>query len=214
MVAALFMRAAIGPACHFVKKKRIDGRTYLSPGPPLTSPKYRDIPLFGNRDIQLFGPTMNHSLADRSRCNCAALRKASRRMSQFYDEILASSGLKSTQYAMLNEIERRPDQPPTMREMADALMLDQSTIGQNLRPLERDGLVSLEQDPNDRRRRYVKLTRKGKSRFAIAQPLWSDAQTRFENSFGKQKAANLRAILLDLAEDAVFAAESERWQAV
>ena len=83
-------------------------------------------------------------LAARNRCNCAALRKASRRLSQLYDSALAPSGLKSTQFAMLAEIERRTDEPPTIRDLADALVMDQSTIGQNLRPLERDGLVSLQ----------------------------------------------------------------------
>ena len=98
---------------------------------------------------------------------------------------------------------------PTMRDLADALVMDQSTIGQNLRPLERDGLVCLEQDARDRRRRYVKLTRKGRSRLAAALPLWSEAQARFENSFGKQKAASLRAVLLDIAGEAAFTDRAE-----
>jgi DNA-binding MarR family transcriptional regulator len=106
--------------------------------------------------------------------------------------------------AMLNEIERRQDEPPTMRDLADAMAMDQSTIGQNLRPLERDGLVCLEQDARDRRRRYVKLTRKGRSRLVAALPLWNDAQSRFENSFGKQKAASLRAVLSDIASEAAL----------
>jgi DNA-binding MarR family transcriptional regulator len=134
-----------------------------------------------------------------NRCNCAALRRASRRVSQFYDAALAATGLKSTQFAILLEIERRAEQPRTLRELADALVMDQSTIGQNLRPLERDGLVALEQDEVDRRRRHVKLTRKGRARIAAAQPLWHEAQTRFEDTFGSQQAADLRAVLLSIA---------------
>lgn len=152
---------------------------------------------------------MNTPFVERNRCNCASLRRASRRLSQFYDAALSASGLKSTQFAMLNEIERRQNEPPTMRDLADALVMDQSTIGQNLRPLERDGLVCLEQDARDRRRRYVKLTRKGRSRLAAALPLWSEAQARFENSFGKQKAASLRAVLLDIAGEAAFTDRAE-----
>src|SRR6201994_4426416 len=104
-------------------------------------------------------------------CNCAALRKASRRMSQFYDSALAPCGLKSTQFAMLAEIERCAGMPPTIREMADKLVMDQSTIGQNLRPLEREGLIALVTDEADRRSRRVKLTKAGCSRFAEARPL-------------------------------------------
>jgi DNA-binding MarR family transcriptional regulator len=140
------------------------------------------------------------------RCNCAALRKASRRLTQLYDAALAPSGLKSTQLAMLSEIERRLDDPPTMRDLAEALVTDQSTIGQNLRPLEREGLVALEQDAQDRRRRHVKLTRKGRSRIALARPLWQEAQARFEDYFGAERAADLRTVLLSIARDPVLGA--------
>ncbi|HUN94943.1 MAG TPA: MarR family winged helix-turn-helix transcriptional regulator [Bradyrhizobium sp.] len=147
---------------------------------------------------------MNSPIAEPGRCNCAALRKASRRLTQLYDSALAPSGLKSTQLAMLSEIERRVDDPPTIRELADALVMDQSTIGQNLRPLEREGLVSLEQDARDRRRRHVKLTKKGRSRIAVARPLWEDAQARFEGHFGVAQAAGLRTVLLNIARDPAF----------
>jgi len=151
---------------------------------------------------------MDSPIIEIGRCNCAALRKASRRLTQLYDLALAPSGLKSTQYAMLVEIERRSGEPPTIRDLADALAMDQSTLGQNLRPLERDGLISLEQDAGDRRRRHVKLTRKGRTRVIAAQPLWSDAQARFEHSFGTQKAADLRAVLSAVASEVnVMAAE-------
>jgi DNA-binding MarR family transcriptional regulator len=146
---------------------------------------------------------------ERNRCNCAALRKASRRLSQFYDSALAPAGLKSTQFAILAEIERRQDQAPTIRELAEALVMDQSTIGQNLRPLERDRLVSLEPDVMDRRRRYVKLTRKGLSQIASARPLWIGAQSRFEDRFGEQAAADLRVVLLEIAGDPAFVGAGE-----
>jgi DNA-binding MarR family transcriptional regulator len=144
-----------------------------------------------------------------NRCNCSALRKASRRLSQFYDSAIAPSGLKSTQFAMLVEINRREAEPPTIRDLAEALVMDQSTIGQNLRPLEREGLVSLEQDVLDRRSRRVKLTRAGWSRLAAAQPLWNEAQAQFENGFGKRAAADLRGVLLNIARDQSFAGERE-----
>jgi DNA-binding MarR family transcriptional regulator len=143
------------------------------------------------------------------RCNCVALRKASRRMSQFYDSVLAPSGLKSTQYAMLSEIARRVAGPPTIRELAEALVMDQSTIGQNLRPLQREGLVALEQDEADRRTRRVTLTKAGRARFAAAEPLWRVAQERFESSFGKRAAAELRAVLGTIARDPSLADAGE-----
>jgi DNA-binding MarR family transcriptional regulator len=144
-----------------------------------------------------------------SRCNCVALRKASRRMSQFYDSVLAPCGLKSTQYAMLSEIARHGARPPTIRELAEALVMDQSTLGQNLRPLEREGLVALVQDEADRRSRRVTLTKAGRSRFAAAEPLWRVAQERFEGGFGKRAAADLRTVLGTIARDPSLAGAGE-----
>lgn len=142
-------------------------------------------------------------------CNCAALRKASRRLSLVYNSALAPVALKSTQFAILSEINKRSETPPTIRELAEALVMDQSTIGQNLRPLQRDGLIALEQDAADRRRRNVTLTKNGRSRYAAAQPLWRDAQVRFEDSFGKREAAELRAALTRIARDPSLDGDSE-----
>jgi DNA-binding MarR family transcriptional regulator len=126
-----------------------------------------------------------------------------------YDLALAPSGLKSTQFAIFTEIDLRAADPPTIGDLATALVMDQSTVGQNLRPLERDGLVSLQQDASDRRRRHVKLTRKGRLQFAVAQSLWVLAQVRFEKSFGKRDAAGLRAKLLNIARDQSLALDDE-----
>ncbi len=134
------------------------------------------------------------------------MRKASRRVGQMYDAALASSGLKCTQFAVLVEIARHADAPPTMRELADALVMDRSTLGQNLRPLERDGLVSIIVAATDRRRRNVALTKTGIARLNAARPLWSAAQARFEARFGEQAAADLRQILLGIADDRTLSA--------
>lgn len=91
--------------------------------------------------------------------------------------------------------------PPSIGDLAEALVMDQSTIGQNLRPLQRDGLVTLERDEADRRSRLAKLTRAGRSRLADARPLWLAAQEKFENGFGKRAAAELRNVLAGIAGD-------------
>jgi DNA-binding MarR family transcriptional regulator len=149
---------------------------------------------------------INSPPIDAQRCNCAAIRKASRRVAQMYDAALAPADLRSTQFAVLAEIERRTDTPPTMRELADALVLDRSTLGQNLRPLQRDNLIAIQTGSTDRRRRLVVLTTKGKSRLGLAKPLWNAAQRQFETRFGERAAANLRQILLGIADDRVLPA--------
>jgi len=129
-----------------------------------------------------------------SPCTCGSLRKASRRVSQFYDTALAPLGIKSTQYSILSEVDRGcVEGPVTMRELATLMVMDRSTLGHNLKPLERDDLVSLRESRDDRRKRYVELTTKGRSTLQKARRLWRHAEGRFEKIFGKQPAAELRA---------------------
>jgi DNA-binding MarR family transcriptional regulator len=132
-------------------------------------------------------------------CNCGAIRKASRRVSQMYDSFLAPAGLKTTQFSILSEIARRADDPPTMRELADAMVMDRSTLGQNLRPLERDQLVAWKTCDTDHRRKLVALTEKGRAKQTQARSLWRAAQERFERTVGAMEAASLRDILLGIA---------------
>jgi DNA-binding MarR family transcriptional regulator len=83
-------------------------------------------------------------VGEQSSCTATAMRKASRRLTQLYDVALAPCGIRSTQFAILAEVNRRSKEPPTMRELADALVMDRSALGHNLRPLERDELIALE----------------------------------------------------------------------
>src|SRR3984957_11426941 len=142
----------------------------------------------------------NAQSVPRNACTCGSLRKASRRISQFYDTALAPVGIKSTQYSILSEVDRGSiEGPVTMRELATSMVMDRSTLGHNLKPLERDDLVSLRSSTDDRRKRYVELTRKGKSTLQRARRLWRQAEGRFEKIFGKEPAAELRAVLLSIA---------------
>lgn len=141
-----------------------------------------------------------------SPCTCGSLRKASRRVSQFYDTALAPLGIKSTQYSILSEVARgRIEGPVTMRELATLMVMDRSTLGHNLKPLERDDLVTLRASRDDRRKRYVELTQKGRSTLQKARSLWRHAEGRFEEIFGKQPAAELRAVLLSIAGNKALA---------
>ncbi len=138
----------------------------------------------------------------RASCTCGSLRKASRRISQFYDTALAPVGIKSTQYSILAEIDHAgPDERLTMCELATAMVMDRSTLGHNLRPLERDAMLVLRLSQSDRRKRYVELTSKGKETLEEARRLWRHAEGRFEKIFGKQPAAKLRAVLLSIASN-------------
>jgi DNA-binding MarR family transcriptional regulator len=145
-------------------------------------------------------PARHAAAVRHNACTCGSLRKASRRISQFYDAALAPVGIKSTQYSILSEVGRgRPEGPVTMRELAMAMVMDRSTLGHNLKPLERDGLLTVRLSSGDRRKRYVELTADGKSVLQKSRRLWRVAEGRFEKIFGKKPAAELRAVLLSIA---------------
>jgi DNA-binding MarR family transcriptional regulator len=142
------------------------------------------------------------TLPPRVPCTCGSLRKASRRISQFYDTALAPVGIKSTQFSILSEVERGSAAGEVfMHELAAAMVMDRSTLGHNLRPLERDRLLVLRQTPSDRRKRHVELTPKGKSVLVRARRMWRMAEGRFESIYGKKSAADLRAVLLNIANN-------------
>jgi DNA-binding MarR family transcriptional regulator len=109
--------------------------------------------------------------------------------------------LRTTQYSILAEVNRRSNDPPTVVELANALVLDRSALGHNLRPLERDGSLTLQESEKDRRRRHIVLSAHGKAKFKEAQRLWSSAQDRFMKVFGESEAVRLRATLLGIAYD-------------
>jgi DNA-binding MarR family transcriptional regulator len=130
-------------------------------------------------------------------CNCTALRKATRRVSQLYDAALAPCGLRSTQRSILIHIARAG--APTMGDLAAALVLDRSALAHNLKPLERDGLVAVIVDRKDKRSRLVKLTELGEAKLAESLSLWKNAQHRFETAFGPEPAGALRTALALIA---------------
>lgn len=140
-------------------------------------------------------------------CNCTALRKASRRISQLYDSALSSSGLKTTQRSILAQIRR--SQPTTVGNLAEALVMDSGALAHTLKPLERDRLVAIDIDPKDRRNRLITLTQLGRTRLAGSDVLWENAQGAFEQAFGRVKSDALREAMRLLVSDNFAAAFEE-----
>jgi DNA-binding MarR family transcriptional regulator len=123
-------------------------------------------------------------------CNCLALRQATRYITQFYDRYLAAAGLRTTQYGILSRLKRRG--PMSINTLAAELVVDRTTLGRNIRPLERDDLIAIESDPSDGRSKILRLTRAGDARFQRAQKHWAQAQKRFERVYGGRQASQLR----------------------
>jgi DNA-binding MarR family transcriptional regulator len=126
-------------------------------------------------------------------CNCYAVRAAARHVTQYYDQFLAPARLRTTQFSILAKL--KLSGPLTISELADAMAMDRTTLGRNIRPLQRDRLMKIESAASDRRMKVLRVTKAGEKRFEAARREWSVAQVRFEKVFGAARAAELRALL-------------------
>jgi DNA-binding MarR family transcriptional regulator len=126
-------------------------------------------------------------------CNCFAVRAAARHITQVYDQLLAPTGLRATQLSILSKLKRLG--PVTINTLARETVMDRTTLGRNILPLERDGLISIDATASDRRAKELHLTKAGEKRLQMAHERWSEAQARFETAFGPRRAAELRKML-------------------
>ena len=125
-------------------------------------------------------------------CTSFNLRKAARAVTQFYDEALKGSGLKSTQFSLLTIVATAGGAPIT--RLADEMAMDRTTLTRNLKPLADAGLIRIEAG-DDRRVRKVLVTPDGEHALSRAVPLWRRAQTRMIDRLGdEQWAAFLRQL--------------------
>jgi DNA-binding MarR family transcriptional regulator len=126
-------------------------------------------------------------------CHCLALRQAARHVTRFYDQALAPTGLRSTQFSILSKLKRLG--PLTVNALAAEMAMDRTTLGRTMLPLERDGLIAIGSGVEDRRSKQLQITRAGGRRLDAALALWTRAQKRFEAEFGGKRASSLRSEL-------------------
>jgi DNA-binding MarR family transcriptional regulator len=126
-------------------------------------------------------------------CNCFVVRSAARHVTQLYDQLLARVELHVTQFSILAKLKRLG--PITINSLAKEMLMDRTTLGRNVLPLEREGLIKIEASADDRRAKNLHLTKAGDKRLQTAHAAWAQAQARFEARFGIQRAADFRAML-------------------
>jgi DNA-binding MarR family transcriptional regulator len=126
-------------------------------------------------------------------CNCLALRQAARHVTQFYDQFLADSGLRTTQFSILAKLRRLG--PLSINALAKEMVMDRTTLGRNMLPLEREGLIAIVRGRSDRRSKELQLTDSGLARLRKAIRGWDKAQAQFEVVFGAKRTVDLRSLL-------------------
>jgi DNA-binding MarR family transcriptional regulator len=133
-------------------------------------------------------------------CACFNLRKASRAVTQLYDEALQPTGLRSTQLVILLSI-AAADEPPTIAQLSRELVMDPSTLNRNLQPLARRRLI-VRKSSRDGRRKLLGLTDKGRAAITEATPHWQKAQAQFITQIGDERWDDLRGSMKSVVEAA------------
>ncbi len=137
--------------------------------------------------------TIASKRADTGRaCACFNLRKATRMVTQLYDEALKPVGIRATQFMVL--VGTGSAGPISVNQLADRIVMDRTTLTRNLKPLDREGLIAV-RPGDDLRVREVSLTAKGRKTLGRAYPLWEGVQARLREHLGDPRVDKL---LVDL----------------
>lgn len=128
-------------------------------------------------------------------CHCIMLRKATRKVSSYYDEALEPLGVNIGQFSLLRNINRLA--PVSLTDLAAQVELDRSTVGRNTKVLERMDLVRYGHS-KDHREAMLELSDAGRMLLSKGSPLWDGVQDRIEGKLGFEKAKQLRELLAAL----------------
>ncbi len=122
-------------------------------------------------------------------CYCATLRQAARAATAFYEEALADSGVRATQFTILQVLKIAPNLQTT--EVGQLLGIDQTTATRTLALMRKSRFVA-DSTGADRRERRWRLTALGESTYRRLLPRWESAQALVEKRLGRADALALK----------------------
>jgi len=145
-----------------------------------------DGPMIGGVDVR-----------DVAGCTCLQLRSAGRMATQIFEAHLQPARLTVGQFGVMARVygSSLSRAPMTMKELAEALGMDPTTLNRTLKPLEAQAFIATAPDPDDRRARRVHLTATGKDRLAQAMPLWRAADDELRRAVGAEANLALSGLL-------------------
>jgi DNA-binding MarR family transcriptional regulator len=123
----------------------------------------------------------------------ALFARIARRLVDAERPLLADHGLSMWGYIALSHLADRP--AGTQLALAQAIGYDKTRLIALLDDLERDGLISREPDPADRRAHTVRLTAAGEARHAAVRV---DVRAMEEDLLGSLSPAERRSLLATL----------------
>jgi len=115
-------------------------------------------------------------------CFCASYRRATRVLSQLYDEAIRPTGLRGTQFTLLQALDLTGE--IAQGALGEVLAIDSTTLTRTLRIMLRERWIA-ERRGADRRERLISLTKRGRDRFNHALPFWKRAQDQLRARLGE-----------------------------
>lgn len=141
---------------------------------------------------------MHHELTD-SVCASTALRKASRAISRAYDDALSPLSMTTSQFSILRALERSGDSGIPLSRLADAMVMERTSLYRALDPIAKTGWISIEGSGRGRPKVAV-LTEAGKNALSLGEARWMSVQDRMLAAYGPKRWAVAVGVLSELAE--------------
>ena len=132
-------------------------------------------------------------------CSCAAVRSAARAVTRAYDEILRPLQLRMTQYSILSKVSKEGQL--ALSDLAERMVMDRTTLARNIKPLEREGWMTVVVG-SDRRERLLSVTPAGVEVLERARPLWLLATRRLDEKLGLPQAEVMRQSMREVVKAA------------
>lgn len=137
------------------------------------------------------------ALSECRECTCFNLRKATRVVTQYYDERMKRFGLRGTQFALLAHVYAMGPVPLT--KLSEVMVTDRTTIARNLEPLEKSGLLRVEPG-DDKRVRVISITDGGRARITEAYPVWKETQEEIKKMMGLDNWSSMMSEVSNLVD--------------
>jgi DNA-binding MarR family transcriptional regulator len=125
-------------------------------------------------------------------CLCASFRRASRVLSQRYDQALRPLGLTITHFTILQALSLTGE--VLQGRLGEILAMDSTTLTRTLAIMSRHGWITTRRG-SDRRVRWLNLSKRGKAEFNRILPHWKTAQAQVRTQLGEKRWRNFTNLL-------------------
>jgi DNA-binding MarR family transcriptional regulator len=119
---------------------------------------------------------------------CGNFRRTSRALTQLYEEAIRPLGLRATQLTILQVLSRAGE--VSQGQLGEMLAMDSTSLTRTLAIMRRQGWIT-ERRGEDRRERWLRMSKGGEAQLRRVLPVWEKVQRRLRGQLGEQAWSNL-----------------------